>query len=123
MDKPPRLMGDIVRSTVIDRLPAEIMADMESGFMEDAWASFVSWAYDQPGIRGEFERDTGFMPLGKAARNNVEKAIDQACGYTPPDDDKIRRYMEVFVLWVTVIHWGREYAPACIKQKIEEIRP
>ena len=91
--------------------------DAQRGFMEDAWAAFVSWAFDQDWIRRDFEAATGcFMP--KQARSGLEAAIDQACGLD--SGETYRHYAHEFMIWVTVNHWGIEEGPAKLRELLKE---
>lgn len=79
----------------------------ESEFMEAAWAGFITWAFDNPEMRAQFEAETGqkYAP----PRSAIDAMIDDATGHV---DD----YVEAFAVWATRTHWGMDEAPEKMRE-------
>ena len=66
--------------------------------MEVMFAAFVQRAWQQEGMRQEFEQDTRTPPLGSSGINAM---VDEATGLRG-------RYVEGFIRWLIVNQWGEQ---------------
>jgi hypothetical protein len=70
--------------------------------MNSAYRSFIDWAFREKDARHTFEVETGTPPL--AGNHPLDQLIDEATGLQAA-------YLEKFIVWVTINHWGVEGDP------------
>lgn len=73
--------------------------------MQLAWRDFISWAFDQPQIRQDFEQATGQRSL-PPARTPLDLMVDDATGAHSA-------YAEAFIKWATEAMWDAPEPPFC----------
>lgn len=66
--------------------------------MESAFRDFVFFAWDQPEIRAEFEKETS-MSLPPPNQSPIDSMIDEATGARGA-------VMVAFIEWIIREHWG-----------------
>ena len=64
-------------------------------YMQDAWASCIGWASQQPELIKRFAEETGYKP----ARSAIERAIDDATGHNSVMTNR-------FIEWCNKNVWG-----------------
>lgn len=78
---------------------------LKEALNEQAWRDFVLFAWGEEGAHAAFRNATG-RPQRPRRGATLDAMIDRACGVTEDEG-----YMDEFVNWVTINHWGANYAP------------
>jgi hypothetical protein len=83
------------------------MSDLEPDYIDDnpvmaaAWTSFITYSFDQPELRREFEEATDTPPLPPNNASAIDWMVVEATGFR---DD----YVNGFIRWVTETLWNGE---------------
>lgn len=101
-------------SLVDDIDPALLRPDDPDGVLYEAvanimWPSFIDLAWRDPDARKEFTAATG--TILDEQRSPMARMIDDATGY---GDSVVAKFVE----WMTVEHYGVEYAPRAVRVAI-----
>lgn len=91
----------------------------EDDFQTLAWRDFILFAWDSPEMRAAFEKSTKLKLLNPPV-SPLEAMIDKATGAS---EDVASVYVQSFIAWVTVWHWGLEEAPAAYREELKKGLP
>jgi hypothetical protein len=91
--------------------------DVRAMLNEIAWRDFITFAWEQEDAHAAFRGATG-RPQKSRTRSPLDALIDKAVG-----GQEDETYITEFVDWVTLNHWGENYAPEKWKQRAAELTP